>query len=132
MQLYASWNSDANEMSSIPTSQQKSGYLPIVEANNVEGESSLYDFTYSLSDDGLSIVKTATLRNITKDFALINRLERNQMLDSSDWTQMPDSPLSASKKTEWSTYRQALRDLPTEDWFPARLARHNDWPTKPS
>lgn len=132
MQLYASWDSATNEMSSIPTSQQKSGYLPIVESNNVEGESSLYDFTYSLSDDGLSIVKTATLRNITKDFAVINRLERNQMLNSSDWTQMPDSPLSASRKTEWSTYRQALRDLPNQPWFSSRVARSSDWPTKPS
>ena len=132
MQLYASWDSTANEMSGIPTSQQKSGHLPIVESNNVEGESSLYDFTYSLSDDGLSIVKTATLRNITKNFALINRSERNQMLDSSDWTQMPDSPLSVSKKTEWATHRQTLRDLPSQSWFSTRLARQNDWPTKPS
>ena len=132
MQLYASWDSTANEMSGIPTSQQKSGHLPIVESNNVEGESSLYDFTYSLSDDGLSIVKTATLRNINKNFALINRSERNQMLDSSDWTQMPDSPLSASKKTEWATHRQTLRDLPSQSWFATRLARQNDWPTKPS
>lgn len=131
MQLYASWDSVTNQMSSIPTSQQKSGFLPIVEASNVEGESSLYDFTYSLSDDGLTIVKTATLRNITKDFAVINTLERNQMLNSSDWTQMPDSPLSTSKKTEWATYRQALRDLPTQSWFSIRLARSSDWPTKP-
>ena len=25
---------------------------------------------------------------------------------------MPDSPLSDSKKAEWATYRQQLRDLP--------------------
>lgn len=131
MQLYASWDSTANEMCGIPTSQQKSGHLPIVESNNVEGESLLYDFTYSLSDDGLSIVKTATLRNINKNFALINRSERNQMLDSSDWTQMPDSPLSASKKAEWATYRQTLRDLPSQEWFSIKLARQNDWPNKP-
>lgn len=132
MQLYASWDSTANEMSSIPTSQQKLGYLPIVETSNVDGESSLYDFTYSLNDDGTSILKTAVSRTITKDFALINRLERNKMLDSSDWTQMPDSPLSAGKKTEWATHRQALRDLPSQSWFSTRLARQNDWPTKPS
>jgi hypothetical protein len=38
---------------------------------------------------------------------------RNTMLSESDWTQFPDSPLSDSKKTEWSTYRQQLRDLPS-------------------
>jgi hypothetical protein len=26
---------------------------------------------------------------------------------------MPDSPLSDAKKTEWATYRQQLRDLPS-------------------
>ena len=34
------------------------------------------------------------------------------MLSASNWTQLPDSPLSESKKLEWATYRQALRDLP--------------------
>ena len=40
------------------------------------------------------------------------RLQRNALLKGSDWTQMPDSPLSDSKKAEWATYRQQLRDLP--------------------
>lgn len=37
---------------------------------------------------------------------------RNQLLDNSDWTQLPDAQLSAEKVAEWKTYRQALRDLP--------------------
>ena len=36
---------------------------------------------------------------------------RQRYLQDSDWTQMPDSPLSAEKKTEWQTYRQALITL---------------------
>jgi len=36
---------------------------------------------------------------------------RNRLLSESDWTVMPDSPLSDSKQTEWKTYRQALRDI---------------------
>ena len=36
---------------------------------------------------------------------------RNRLLAESDWTQFNDSPLSDSKKTEWKTYRQALRDI---------------------
>ena len=35
----------------------------------------------------------------------------NGLLFQSDWTVMPDSPLSDSKKAEWKTYRQALRDI---------------------
>lgn len=42
------------------------------------------------------------------------RDKRSALLASSDWTQMPDAPLSDSKKAEWATYRQALRDLPAQ------------------
>ena len=37
---------------------------------------------------------------------------RNAMLAECDWTQLPDNQLTDAKKTEWQTYRQALRDLP--------------------
>lgn len=40
------------------------------------------------------------------------RANRDLMLNSCDWTQMNDSPLSDSKKDEWKTYRQTLRDFP--------------------
>lgn len=40
------------------------------------------------------------------------RANRDLMLNSCDWTQMGDSPLSDSKKDEWKTYRQTLRDFP--------------------
>ena len=40
------------------------------------------------------------------------RRQRNQWLEGSDWTQVPDSPLSDTKKAEWATWRQAMRDFP--------------------
>jgi hypothetical protein len=36
---------------------------------------------------------------------------RDGMLSRSDWTQLPDSPLTEVKRAEWATYRQALRDI---------------------
>lgn len=39
------------------------------------------------------------------------RQRRDQLLAASDWTQLPDSPLSEDDRTEWAIYRQALRDL---------------------
>ena len=39
------------------------------------------------------------------------RFNRSKLLADSDWTQLADSPLTSSKKTEWATYRQSLRDL---------------------
>ena len=40
--------------------------------------------------------------------------KRNSKLRDSDWTQIPDSPLTAEKKAEWAAYRQALRDIPNK------------------
>lgn len=39
------------------------------------------------------------------------RRRRDQLLAASDWTQLPDSPLSEDDRAEWAIYRQALRDL---------------------
>ena len=52
---------------------------------------------------------------------------RQRYLQDSDWTQMPDSPLSAEKKTEWQTYRQALRDIT----LTATSCSDVTWPTEP-
>ncbi len=49
----------------------------------------------------------------TIDWKKSLRRQRNVLLGESDWTQTADSPLSDSKKAEWVTYRQALRDLPS-------------------
>ena len=40
------------------------------------------------------------------------RIDRDLKLANTDWVVLPDSPLTTSKKTEWKTYRQSLRDLP--------------------
>lgn len=67
----------------------------------------------------------------------ILRGRRDMLLKESDWTQMPDSPLSTTKKADWATYRQTLRDLPEinpnptwQDDDEAKLPKIN-WGTKP-
>ena len=55
---------------------------------------------------------------------------RDDLLQECDWTQMPDSPLSDSKKAEWATYRQALRDLPS-NYTNSNSTADIVWPTKP-
>ena len=65
---------------------------------------------------------------------------RNWLLAISDWTQGNDSPLTSSKKTEWQTYRQELRDLPETIANDANLTAklladnhsHSAWPTPPT
>ena len=57
------------------------------------------------------------------------RQYRNASLTGCDWTQGEDSPLSDSKKAEWQTYRQALRDF---DYSAVTTNHGIVWPTKPS
>ena len=56
------------------------------------------------------------------------RRQRTEILASTDWTQMPDAPLSPQQKTDWATYRQELRDLPANTVDPTAPT----WPTEPS
>jgi hypothetical protein len=64
--------------------------------------------------------------------ALFNniRLNRARFLAMSDWTQMPDVTFNAGVKAAWTTYRQALRDVPANN---ADVTSLDDvsWPTPP-
>jgi len=55
------------------------------------------------------------------------RAQRDACLVASDWTQMPDSPLTDEQRQAWATYRQALRDFPST-WTPAETAEFPDPP----
>lgn len=52
------------------------------------------------------------------------RIERNQLLADSDWTQVADTPVS---REEWKAYRQSLRDITNQDSFPWSIT----WPPLP-
>lgn len=62
---------------------------------------------------------------------------RQVLLKESDWTQMPDSPLSEEVKNDWRIWRQELRDitstavLPLEHTFllptPPTSGRPSTW-----
>ena len=56
------------------------------------------------------------------------RIERNKRLAETDWSQANDSPLSASLKNNYQTYRQNLRDMPQTDGFDPL---NPEWPTLP-
>jgi len=58
----------------------------------------------------------------------MQRRIRNDLLAMSDWTQLPDNPLTDAKRAEWATYRQALRDLDVDGDDPTEP----DWPTPPA
>jgi hypothetical protein len=61
----------------------------------------------------------------TADEVLIGvRVQRDALLKASDWTQLPDVPLTT--KEAWATYRQALRDI-TSQHDPFNII----WPVAP-
>ena len=60
--------------------------------------------------------------------AKVEREQRDIYLVNADFSQLEDTGFSASKKAEWVTYRQALRDIPTSSGWPHNIT----WPTKPS
>ena len=52
------------------------------------------------------------------------RTERDAKLTESDWTQVADAPVD---QAAWATYRQALRDIPSQAGFPNEVI----WPVEP-
>ena len=93
--------------------------------NYIEGIPNLIDNVYYQN----WIIEDATVEQISE--RLNNqwngmRSLRNEYLQQCDWTQLSDSPLSESKKSEWSIYRQALRDITLQE-DPFNIV----WPTKP-
>jgi hypothetical protein len=62
---------------------------------------------------------------ISQDVAEANvRGRRNQLLKDSDWTQVSDAPVD---RAAWAVYRQALRDITSQDAFPYGVT----WPSQP-
>jgi hypothetical protein len=53
------------------------------------------------------------------------RAERDALLFSTDWTQLPDVPEAI--REAYGVYRQALRGVPQQQGFPDEI----NWPVKP-
>jgi hypothetical protein len=109
---------------------------------HTQGQSSVEDINEIVLNEGDGILEgehdRATQKVVngvavsyTPDFWKKVRRSRNLLLTESDWTQVNDSPLSDTKKEEWAVYRQALRDLPTNN-INATSIDDITFPTPPS
>lgn len=56
--------------------------------------------------------------------------QRNFLLLQSDWSQLPDNGLSNEDKALWTVYRQALRDITSDERWP--YIPEEDLPTSPA
>ena len=84
---------------------------PIDEVGLQTGESiieGLYQSNEYVITDGSAVRRTDNVLDIVRNL-------RNSLLLESDWTQSSDTPLTDTKKAEWATYRQTLRDLPANN-----------------
>ena len=54
------------------------------------------------------------------------RIQRNNLLSESDWTQIQDCPITGSLLDDWKSYRQNLRDI-TSQSDPFNI----NWPVQP-
>ena len=86
-----------------------------------------YDQSTKMVIDGSVVdIPASTIEQEEIDRAwLVLKGSRNMMLQSSDWTQVPDAPVD---QQAWATYRQELRDLPDNTTDP----RNPVWPTRPN
>jgi len=103
---YTTYNTTTGQILESGATNVQLSEIPLQEGQSIiEG---IYEVEAYKIIDGVAVEQTI-------DFWNAVRIERNTLLTESDWTQMSDSPLADSKKTEWATYRQSLRDLPANN-----------------
>lgn len=77
--------------------------------------------------DGVTTTKAeheaAYQAQVDADESASVRRKRDNLLSETDWMGMSDVTMSAG----WTTYRQALRDIPAQSGFPHTVT----WPTEP-
>ena len=116
--------------SNVDESTYKNSIQKVVGVTTDTGESILGDMTIDWTT-----FKTKYDEELAKYPMTILRLERNQRILSTDWSQLGDVPVGI--KTTYESYRQALRDLPASANPKLNDEGYLDessitWPTKPS
>ena len=82
----------------------------------------VYDLTQEENDE-----IDAEILAMDLDFDDTRRM-RNSLLDMSDWTRLDDAGLGGHTAEEWATYRQALRDFPSQS---DKISTLPAWPEDP-
>ena len=108
---------------------------------NWDGSSDHADSSKFVADDGSAWIGATwngssfstkpdprTTDQINADALADMRAKRDNLLAESDWTQNRDVTLS--NDSDWTTYRQALRDFPAGKTTKAHVDGAT-WPTKP-
>jgi hypothetical protein len=101
------------------------GVVPVVESEVPAYDSKTHRVTQSVRLIGSDWTQFWTVHELPESQASANvRAERNHLLASSDYTQLPDAPVDS---VAWATYRQQLRDITAQEGFPFTVT----WPAEP-
>lgn len=76
--------------------------------------------------DGANVVEYV-YEQTDEEKAVNIRAQRDRLLAETDYLLMPDYPLAGESLDALAVYRQALRDITTQETFPSSVA----WPEKP-
>lgn len=104
------------ELTDRPTFNEKTHYLSEGVPINENG---VWKQTWVLTE-----FSTDEIQQHLLDKQEEKREKRNKLLKESDWSQLSDTPTNTAA---WAVYRQALRDLPSQEGFPYNIT----WPTQP-
>ena len=136
MTTYASFKSNGDlfqygnlkkTLTEIKTIKEKDG-VKVFSINEEQYDDLADGCDASESSGVITIIKSAEwLKNKNNEAWRKIRKERNKLLKDSDYIMFPDITISAEKKEEWETYRQALRDIPQDYDSPDEVV----YPDKP-
>ena len=105
----------------------------VQDANNnwVEAYVERDMFADYVDEDGVTVTKASQEEAYTArkdaEAATAVRAERDKLIDSCDWMAIKAFEGGTGVATEWTTYRQALRDVSAQEGFPNNIT----WPEKP-
>lgn len=112
-------------ISEVETPELAEGILQTLggDCGFIEGEYPASEYKFEGGQPKLkSEVELQELKNTLAWAGL--RTKRDELLQQSDWTQVPDAPVD---KVAWAAYRQELRDLPSNTTDPS----NPNWPLPP-
>jgi hypothetical protein len=124
MNTYLMFKSDGKLFQVAVMPEPQEDEYTYVNIDTLDYELNVFEYEYELVNGEVVQLTPEVLvipdSKLWEDF----RIERNIILNRSDWTQVPDAPVDSSA---WATYRQDLRDLPSN------VVDINDivWPTEP-
>ena len=131
--LPVSWENISNFHVFDNQTLKQYGWYPYRFVETQKNENQYYDGSDFVIEETEVVeyqkVRNKTEQEITEEIESMWRSirdRRNVFLTESDWTQLPDSPLTNQKQTEWQIYRQSLRDITTQ-LNPFSI----EWPTPP-